>query len=206
MTWKSTGDLAREAGVTHQTIVNWIKRGKYERTQQTDGGHYRVWLAGSPRTHLYTRVSSRKQISSLDSQLRIIQEYDDFGEAEIVRDIGSGFNFERRGFKAILEYAMQGNPVRIVVATHDRLCRSAFQLIKYIIELHGGEIIIVEEDMEAEGFDTNQLIAFLTTFCNSHHGKRSKRSRSSKLRRKHDHIIKENQNLSKKLSSKTRTY
>ena len=106
MVWKSTDELAREAGVTQQTVVNWIKRGKYERIKQTDGGHYRIWVAGNPRTFIYIRVSSRKQISSLDTQLRVIEEYDDFGEAEIVSDIGSGFNFTRRGFKTILEYAM----------------------------------------------------------------------------------------------------
>jgi len=94
MVWKSTGKIARETGVTQQTVVNWIKSGRFENTKQTEGGHYRVWFAGTPRTFIYTRVSSRKQKSSLDTQLQVIQAYRDFGEAEIIRDIGSGFNYK----------------------------------------------------------------------------------------------------------------
>ena len=56
----------------------------------------------------------------------------------------------------------------------DRLARSGFELIKWLIELPGGRIEILDApDSATEAFDTQQLIGFITSLCNSHYGKRS---------------------------------
>ncbi len=60
-------------------------------------------------------------------------------------DIASAFNFERKGLKTTLEYAMSGTPVEVVVSSQDRLTRSGFQLIRWIIELYREEIIILDK-------------------------------------------------------------
>jgi predicted site-specific integrase-resolvase len=138
------------------------------------GGHYRVWCEPDNRPVIgYCRVSSRKQASSLNTQEQIIKN--EYPETEIVKDIGSGFNFSRRGLTSVLERAMQGDAVTVVVTTQDRLCRTAFPLLKWLVELHGGSVIALEEDDTTDKFDTRTLLAFLTSFCASHHGKRSGR-------------------------------
>ena len=171
---KSTTKLAKKYGVTSQTIRNWIKAGKLEVKEKTQGGHFRI-QEKIERRILYARVSSKKQESSIEKQKKLLQEK--YPNAEVIIDVASAFNFERKGLKAILESAMSGSAICVVVTTQDRLARSGFGLIKWVIELHGGEIISLEEEISSETFDTKELIGFITSFCNSHYGKRSAKRR-----------------------------
>ena len=100
--WKSSVKLARELGVSRQTVFRWIRDGKYERVEQTKGGHYCVWCKPEHSEFVgYCRVSSRKQISSLDIQASLIAErYPDFN---------------RRGLQTLLEQALCGTQLHVVV-------------------------------------------------------------------------------------------
>jgi len=172
--WK----LAEIEGVTPQTIRRWVKAGKYKNVTRTSGGHIRVEIKNRERRVIYARVSSSKQKSSIENQVKLLSKR--YKEYEIITDIASAFNFQRKGLKRVLEYAMRGDAVTVVVTTQDRLARSGFKLIKWIIELYGGEIITLEKSTSTEEFDTDELIGFITSFCNSHYGKRSaKRKRTS---------------------------
>jgi len=79
-------------------------------------------------------------------------------------DIASAFNFERKGLKTILEYTMSGTPVEVVVSSQDRLARSGFQLIRWIIELSRNR--------------TYQF--YYSPFCKSYYGKRSAERKKKK--------------------------
>ncbi len=169
--WMTTPQIARREKVTSQTVRRWVEGGRYERFERTPGGHFRIWVPVDPEIVLYARVSSVKQRSSLDTQQRRLHEQ--YPGAGIVRDTGSGFNFKRPGFLALLERALRGEPVRVVATTSDRVTRSGFPLIRHIFELSGGSIELLEEDDHAEQFDVKYLVAYITSFCNSQHGKRA---------------------------------
>lgn len=169
--YKSTGFLAKEYAVTNETIQNWVREGKFERVKKTKGGHYRIWVDEPQLVILYARISSSKQKTSLERQeKRLKRKYPD---ARFISDIASGFNQDRRGYKTFLELAINGNPLHLVATTSDRITRSGFQLIKWIIELSGGRVELLEETDCTEQFDTKTLISFITSFINSHYGKRS---------------------------------
>ena len=169
--YKSTGFLAKEYSVTNETIQNWIKEGKFDKVKKTKGGHYRVWVDEPIVTILYARVSNAKQKTSLARQERLLKNK--YPEAKFISDIASGFNQNRRGYKTILESAINGNPQHLVATTSDRITKTGFQLIKWLVELSGGRIELLEEPDNSEQFDTKTLIAFITSFINSHYGKRS---------------------------------
>ena len=63
----STTKLAQIKGVTTQTIRRWIKAGLFE-TVRTPGGHFRINYLEEQTTILYARVSSKKQLTSIDKQ------------------------------------------------------------------------------------------------------------------------------------------
>ncbi|MEN8216384.1 MAG: recombinase family protein [Pseudomonadota bacterium] len=177
--YKSTGFLAKEYSVTNETIPNWIKEGKFERVKKTKGGHYRVWVDEPIVIILYARVSSSKQKSER-RKLRYFVSL--VKQEELLRlrtDIASGFNQNRLGYKTFLELALNGNPLHLVATTSDRITRTCFQLIKWILELSGGRVELLEESDNTEPFDSTTLIAFITSFINSHYGNR----RSAKLKR-----------------------
>lgn len=169
--WMSTTKIARREKVTSQTVRRWIEKGRFEKFEKTPGGHFRIWVPIDPEIILYARVSSAKQKSSLDTQQRLL--LDKYPGARVVRDIGSGFNFKRSGFIAILERALRGEAIRLVAATSDRVTRTGFALIRHIFELSGGRIELLEEDDCVEQFDVKYLVAYITSFCNSQHGRRS---------------------------------
>lgn len=171
--WKRTTDIARERGVSSQAVRNWIRQGKFDRVEELPTGHFRIWVDSPEETVLYARVSSAKQRGSLDTQRRILEQH--HSQASFVSDIGSGFNFKRRGFVSLLERAMLGGAIKVVVTTQDRLCRVGFPLIQRLFKLSGGSIECLEENDNAEQFDIGTLTAFLTSFCNSQSGKRSSR-------------------------------
>jgi putative resolvase len=181
--YKSTGFLAKEYSVTNETIQNWIKEGKFEKVKKTKGGHYRVWVEEPSITILYARVSSSKQKSerrklryfvSLVKQEELLRKK--YPDARFISDIASGFNQNRRGYRTFLELALNGNPLHLVATTEVRITRSGFALIKWIIELLSTRVELLEESDHSEQFD---LIAFITSFINSHYGKRSGRRRDN---------------------------
>lgn len=173
--WVSTTILSKMESVTSQTTRRNITSGIYNKIKKSKGGHYRIFI-NQQRTVCYARVSSAKQKTSIETQKRFLLKQ--FPEAEFVSDIASAFNFKRKGLQALLESAVQGNSICVVVTTKDRLARAGFELIRWIIELSGGQIQILDnKNAPSEQFDTAELIGFITSFCNSHYGKRSAQRR-----------------------------
>jgi len=178
--WRSTGFLAKKYSVTNETIQNWIKDSKFNEVKKTKGGHYRVWVEEEKLTTiLYAIVSSKSLQSSLKQQEQLLKSK--YPNARFISDVASGFNQNRRGYKTFLELAINGNSLHLVATTSDRITRSGFQLIKWILELSGGRIELLEETDNTEPFDTTTLIAFITSFINSYYGSlRAKRNHKQK--------------------------
>jgi putative resolvase len=118
----------------------------------------------------YARVSSKSQKSHLDAQVDILTtQYPDY---EIIKDYGSGLNYNRTGLKKILDLACKGELEEIVVTYKDRLCRFGFELIEYILmEQSNAKITIFNKtstSLKAEF--TSDLMSILNTFSVRMHG------------------------------------
>ena len=100
------------------------------------------YILGAARasTICYCRVSSAKQRDDLKRQVEFMQSQ--YPGAEVIKDIGSGLNFKRKGLRAILDRILQGDKLTIIVACRDRLTRFGFELIQYLVEQNGGEILV----------------------------------------------------------------
>jgi predicted site-specific integrase-resolvase len=95
------------------------------------------------KTILYARVSSRSQKDDLEQQVQfLLSRYPD---AEIIRDIGSGLNFRRKGLHALLDRVLDGTCKYIVVAHKDRLCRFGFDLISWLCGKFKAKILVLDE-------------------------------------------------------------
>jgi putative resolvase len=119
----------------------------------------------------YCRVSSAKQKDDLARQVTFMREK--FPSAQIIQDIGSGLNFKRKGLRSILERAMCGDKLTLVVAHRDRLARFGFELIEFVIQKTGGEILVLDRtEHSPERELTEDLLAILTVFSCRMHGLR----------------------------------
>ena len=132
----------------------------------------------------YCRVSSQKQKNDLARQVVYMRER--FPNADIVQDIGSGLNYKRKGLNTILQRLLQGDKLTLVVAYRDRLCRFGFELIQFLVEQNGGEIVVLDNsDVSPQRELTEDLLAILHVFSCRMHGLRRYASQ-----------IKEDKNLS----------
>jgi len=135
------------------------------------------WLrhsSSAPTVVCYCRVSSYKQQDDLARQVERFRE--NFPQAEIIKDIGSGLNFKRKGLKAILERVLQGDKLTVVVANRDRLARFGVDLIKFLIEKNSGTLLVLDKTVDsAEEELTTDLLAILHHFSCRMHGMRSHR-------------------------------
>jgi excisionase family DNA binding protein len=167
--------------VTTRTLINWDKTGKVK-CVRTDGGHRRFIKSSLPisqpakkegRKICYCRVSSHGQKNDLESQVEFFQSR--YPEYEIIKDIGSGINFKRKGFVSILDSAVQGDISEIVVTHKDRLCRFGFELIERIIttQCKGKIVVLDKEETSPEKELVDDLISIITVFSSRLYGLRS---------------------------------
>ena len=100
-----------------------------------------------------------------------------YPNAEIIKDIGSGLNYKRKGLKALLGRAMRGDKLEIVVAHKDRLVRFGFELLEWIVQQGGGKIVVLKQtNLSPKPELTNDLLSILHAFSCRMHGLRNYQS------------------------------
>jgi predicted site-specific integrase-resolvase len=177
MSYVNTGNARSRLGLSATTLRKYANAGIIE-TIRTEGGRrmYNIdgYLGKSNVRQVicYCRVSSRKQADDLERQVERMQTI--HPEAEIIRDIGSGLNFKRKGLRAILGRVLRGDKLKVVVANRDRIARFGFDLFRYLIEQNGGELVVQRESVATEEEELcDDILAVLHHFSCRMHGKRS---------------------------------
>ncbi|MBN3871196.1 IS607 family transposase [Nostoc sp. JL33] len=145
----------------------------YLRAKSATGEYPRGELCGADRASLicYCRVSSTKQRDDLGRQIAYMQSL--YPDAEIIKDIGSGINFKRKGLQTLLDRLMQGDKLTLIIACRDRLARFGFELIQYMVEQNGGQIVVQGQTVHCpESELTSDLLSILHVFSCRMHGLR----------------------------------
>ncbi len=164
-----SGQVAQEVlGVHANTLRRWANEGKIDFIRKTPQSKrlYNVDKVISENGNnttaddikkqiCYCRVSSKQQADDLQRQISYMQNI--YPRAEIVSDVGSGINWKRKGLKYIINKATRGEVKEVIVAYRDRLCRFAFELIEYMLELHQVKILVLNQSEVESG--SNQELA-----------------------------------------------
>lgn len=159
----SIGETADILGVTIQTLRNWHKNGTFIPAYISDGGHrqYSLEQINSKRGIVtgirdtrkivgYCRVSSNKQKDALEKQIELVENYlkENYIEYEIITDIGSGVNYEKKGLKRLIEMLYNREVAVILVAYPDRLVRFGLEIIEQLAELADCALYTLHQDEE----------------------------------------------------------
>jgi predicted site-specific integrase-resolvase len=118
-------------------------------------------------------VSSAKQRDDLDSQIAYLAAL--YPEAEIIKDIGSGLNYKRKGLKTILEQSSSGNKFTLVVAHKDRLARFGTELIEHMLNVNGCKLLVLNNNIQKSDPQrelTEDLLAIIHIFSCRLYGQR----------------------------------
>jgi len=178
-------------GVHYKTLYNWVDNGKIE-ALRTPGGK-RLYNVNdyiikntnkqielpNRRNICYCRVSTYGQKDDLERQIEYMK--DKFPKYELIKDIGSGLNFKRKGLKKIIDYAIKGEINQIIVVHKDRLCRYGFEMIEHIVETYSkGKITILEEENLSPIEEvTNDLVTIINVFSARINGMRKYKKNNS---------------------------
>jgi putative resolvase len=96
----------------------------------------------------YVRVSTHGQKSELENQKKFMEKM--FPNYEMIEDIGSGINFNRKGLRKIIDLAIEGKINMVVVANRDRLTRFGFDFISDLIQKYSNGRVIVLNEKEVD--------------------------------------------------------
>ena len=177
-------EASKLLGVTVRTIQRWDKEGKI-RCVRTVGGKRRV-----PESEIkrilgiheirkivgYARVSSHTQKDDLERQIELIKSYakERNWEIEVLKDVGSGLNEDRRNFQKLLRMVMNKEVSKVVIAYPDRLTRFGFKALEEFFKSYGTEIVVINKEEKSPREELiEDLITIISRFAGKLYGMRS---------------------------------
>ena len=192
------GEAAKLVGVNPQTLRRWEEGGIIQPAKRTPKGT-RLYslqeLLGvndlSYPTIAYARVLSSDQKEDLERQHAVLEAFCNKNgwQTEIIRDLGSGMNYNKQGLRRLLELMVRGQMSRLVITHKDRLLRFGAEIIFRLCELKGIEVVIINKG-EQPSFEeelTRDVMETMTLFCAKLYGRRSHKSK--KMAQEIDKIV-----------------
>jgi predicted site-specific integrase-resolvase len=182
------GEAARVLGVSVQTLRRWEKDGSLlpDRISEGKTRYYSLdKLLGFSKKETdltigYARVSSHDQKKDLKTQADALSAYcvKHGWSYEIIEDLGSGMNYKKKGLHKLLNLILQRKIKRLVLTHKDRLLRFGSELIFTLCEIHGIEIILINQgaDLSFEEELAQDVLEIITVFSARLYGSRSKKN------------------------------
>ena len=185
------GEFAEMTGFSTHTLRNWDKNEKLKPAEIINGQRYYSeeqyhQLVGTSVIQKekkiigYARVSSNQQKNDLERQVENIKTYmyAKGYQFEMITDIGSGINYNKKGLKTLIQKIESNEVEKIVILYKDRLLRFGYELLEYICELHNVKIEIIDttENIEQEEL-VEDLVQIITVFSCKLQGKRVKKTK-----------------------------
>ena len=193
MKYYSIGEFANKIGKTVQTLRNWDKNGTLKPSHITSGGtryysqdQLNHFLGLKSKTNMdkkiigYCRVSSHKQKDDLERQIENVRAYmyAKGYQFEIISDIGSGLNYNKKGLNQLIDMITNSEVDKIVVLYKDRLIRFGYELIENLCEKYGTTIEVIDNTEKIEEQElVEDLIQIVTIFSCRLQGKRANKAK-----------------------------
>jgi len=174
-------EVCQRLGISYATLREYVKKG-YIQPVVLETGKWRfreedverlMGIVRKRKAVLYARVSSNTQKDDLINQVKYLEEnvkeYD-----QVITDVGSGLNMERKGFLKLLRMILNNEVSKVVVAYPDRLVRFGFEIVEEVCKAHDCELVVLNrEDETPEQELIEDLISILVSFSEKLQGMRS---------------------------------
>ena len=180
------GEAARLLGTDHSALRKWERTGELPPARKTRGGtrYYDVaelmsFTNEAAPTLCYCRVSSHDQRDDLDRQQELLEAYcaSKGWRTRIIRDLGSGMDYRKKGLNQLLELIMKRQIRRLVLSHKDRLLRFGAERVFSLCDIQGIEIVIIHKG-DQPSFEeelANDVLEIITVFSARLYGSRSKK-------------------------------
>jgi len=175
-------EVCERLGISYTTLREYVKRG-WIKPVVLESGRWRFReedvkkLAGIVKPEkviLYARVSSSSQRDGLERQVKALEEWargNNVADYEVVTDVGSGLDEDRKGFRKILKLATEKKISKIVIEYPDRLTRFGFKTLKELLGVFGIEVVVLNhEGKELREKLVEDLITIISHFASKLYG------------------------------------
>lgn len=175
-------------GVSESTLRRWEKEKRLIPDERTKGNQRRYKLSSirpkmtgtqklDRKTIAYARVSSSDQKKDLERQKQLLELYcaTNGWNFELLSDLGSGINYNKKGLKKLINSIIDDEVGRIVITHKDRLLRFGAELIFSICEAKEVEVVIINkgEDTTFEEDLVKDVLEIITVFSSRLYGAKS---------------------------------
>lgn len=186
----SIGKAAKELGVSKDTLRRWEAAGKIT-SERTPRGHRRYDLSKilgvrsrsqvfQKNTVAYARVSSHDQKSDLERRVNLLESFcaANGWTYEIIQDLGSGLNYQKRGLRKLIQSICSSKIDRLILTNKDRLLRFGAELIFSLCEQFGIEVVIINKNENSSFEDdlVQDVLEIITVFSARLYGMRSRKN------------------------------
>ena len=189
----SIGKAAKALGGSIQTLRRWEKEGKIQ-AERTPHGHRRYDMAQlqglkpyetskiNRPTLCYARVSSHDQKEDLVRQVGLLETFcaGNGWTYEVVQDLGSGMNYNKKGLQKLIRRVCDGSVGRLVLTNKDRLLRFGSELVFTLCEMFNVEVVIINQSDQPLSFEeelAQDVLEIITVFSARLYGSRSHKNR-----------------------------
>ena len=145
--------------VTVRTLQKWDREGKLKASRTPTNQRYYTqeqineYLGKKNRISdnivIYCRVSSNSQKPDLKSQIEFLRQYANakgYIVDEIITDIGSGLNYNRKKWNELLEKIQEKRISKVIVSHKDRFIRFGYEWFEKFVESCGCTIEVVNNE------------------------------------------------------------
>ena len=180
-------DFAELLGVSVKTLQRWDREGilKANRTP-TDRRYYTydqylqfkgITVENDQRqTVIYARVSTKNQKDDLQNQVIFLRQFCNAKGMIVTRcieDYGSGLDYNRKKWNALLEEVMEGKIKTIVITHKDRFIRFGYDWFeRFCMKFNTTIIVVNNEDLSPREELVQDIISILQLFSCRLHGLR----------------------------------
>ena len=180
----SPKEFANRIGVSVKTLQRWDVSGKLiahrtptNRRFYTEDQYKKVMNIvendDTRKNVIYARVSSAGQKDDLKNQVEFLKTYCNANGViinDVITDIGSGLNYNRKKWNALLDDVISGKINKIYIAFPDRFIRFGFDWFKQFCEKFDTQIIVVNNEKHSPEQElTEDLINIIHVFsCRSY--------------------------------------
>jgi predicted site-specific integrase-resolvase len=184
----SIGKVAHYLGLSVVTLRRWEKEGKLSSNSRTFGNHRRYDAIRIQRLFCrdkltsivgYARVSSHDQKNDLERQAETLKTV--YPNATLIKDLGSGLNFNKKGLKTLLSMILNQEIDTLVLTHKDRLLRFGSELIFKLCKHFDIRVVILNQQ-NTQNFEetlSQDVIELMTVFCARLYGSRSYKNKAS---------------------------
>ena len=97
---------------------------------------------------------------------------------EIISDIGSGINYNKKGLNQLIDMITNSEVEKIVILYKDRLIRFGYELIENLCNKYGTTIEIIDNTEKTEEQElVEDMIEIVTVFSERLQGKRANKAK-----------------------------